>query len=41
MTDRILELFNGNYKIISMYGIIGIGAGNLLRIITMILLTRL
>ena len=41
MTDRILELFDGNYKIISMYVIIGIVAGNLLRIIiTKVLYTR-
>lgn len=40
LTHRILELFDGNYKIIGLYVVIGIVAGNLLRIITMKLLTR-
>jgi len=40
LTDRILELIDGNYKIVVVYVVIGIVAGNLLRIITMKLLTR-
>ena len=40
LTDNILETVNGNYKKILMYAVIAIIGGNLLRIITMKLLTR-
>jgi len=40
LTNNLLETVNGNYRKILMYAVIAIISGNLLRIITMKLLTR-